>query len=206
MNYNNYEDYMRSVLGYQNGNIYANPYGMENDFYYNPMSNMENEFKTVDTEKLNSFYPEIYKMVYPMVCKVCNQNSNREITKDLIDSMTEEIFMNFESEESQNVTNMRNLPPLKNGDVRNPNAKEPELRSETRQGNYLLRDLIRILILREFGRPNRPGFPGGGRPPIAPPMPPRPPRPPMGPRWTRVMETILICITNSSINYNLLNY
>ena len=103
--------------------------------------------------------------------------------------MTEEIYINFEADERQSVNNMRNLPPLKNGDVRNPNAKEPEVRGETRQNNYLLRDLIRILILREFGRPGRPGFPGGGRPPIAPPPPPnRPPRPPMGPR---TMETIL---------------
>lgn len=189
MNYNDYEEYMRSVLGYQNGNIYANPYVSNNDFYYNTMPNMETEIKTVDTEKLNEFYPEIYKLVYPMVCKICNQNSNREVTKELIDNMTEEIYINFEADERQNVNNIRNLPPLKNGDVRNPNAKEPEVRGETRQNNYLLRDLIRILILREFGRPGRPGFPGGGRPPIAPPPPPnRPPRPPMGPR---TMETIL---------------
>lgn len=189
MNYNDYEEYMRSVLGYQNGNIYANPYVSNNDFYYNTMPNMETEIKTVDTEKLNEFYPEIYKLVYPMVCKICNQNSNREVTKELIDNMTEEIYINFEADEKQNVNNIRNLPPLKNGDVRNPNAKEPEVRAETRQNNYLLRDLIRILILREFGRPGRPGFFGGGRPPIAPPPPPnRPPRPPMGPR---TMETIL---------------
>ena len=76
--------------------------------------------------------------------------------------------MNFEVEENS-TSNTR--APLKNGDVRNPNAKEPELRSDTRQRNFLLRDLIRILILREFGRPGmRPPFPPG-----------RPPRPPMGP-------------------------
>ena len=73
---------------------------------------------------------------------------------------------------------------LKNGDVRNPNAKEPETRSDTRQRNFLLRDLIRILILRELGRPNRPG-PNPMPPPRPPrpPMPPRPPRPPMQSPW-----------------------
>ena len=49
--------------------------------------------------------------------------------------------------------------------------------------NSTLRDIIRILLLREFI--GRPGFPGGRppRPPIRPPMgPPRPPmRPSMGP-------------------------
>ena len=186
MNYNDYEDYMRSVLGYHNGNIYANSYGIENDYYYQPIHNMSPEIMTYNTEKLNEFYPEIYKLIYPMVCKICNQNSGREVTKELINNMTEEIFINFETAESQSSNNMRNLPPLKNGDVRNPNAKEPETRAETRQGNYLLKDLIRILILREFGKPNRPGFPGG-----RPPMPPPPPRPPMGPRRSRSMEAIL---------------
>lgn len=170
MDYQNYEDYMRSVLGYQGGNIYANTYNPRNDYYYDmPMTT---NYSNVNSETLNEFYPEIYKMVYPMVCKLCNQNMNREITKDLIDRMTDEIYVNFESEDRQ-IQNVRS--PLKNGDVRNPNAKEPEVRQETRQQNRLLRDLIRILILRELGRPGRPPI-GPGRPPMPPP-----PRPPMGP-------------------------
>ena len=180
MDYQNYEDYMRSVLGYPNGNIYANTYGPNNDYYINNMPDMTANITTINTEVLNEYYPEIYKLLYPMVCKACNQNANREITKDLIEEMTEDIYINFESDDRQSVNNIRNASPLKNGDVRNPNAKEPEARSETRSRNYLLRDLIKILILREFGRPGRPGFPGG-RPPIVPPPPPRPPRPPMGP-------------------------
>ena len=182
MNYNEYEDYMRSVLGYQNGNIYTNSYGQNNDYYYN-VPDMQYNTTTINSEELNQFYPEIYKLIYPMVCKICNQNMNKQITKDLIDSMTEEIYINFEADDRQNTNNVRSQPPLKNGDVRNPNAKEPEYRGETRQNNFLLRDLIRILILREFGRPIRPGF-SGGRPPIVPPPPPRPQRPPMGPgQW-----------------------
>lgn len=177
MDYQNYEDYMRSVLGYQTGNIYANTYGMNND-YYNNMPDLDMSFNQAESERLNNFYPEIYKLLYPMVCKICNQNSNREITKDLVDKMTDEIYINFEADERQNQS-VRSTPPLKNGDVRNPNAKEPEIIHETRQGNFLLRDLIKILILRELGRPPRPGFPGG-RPPIVPPPPPRPQRPPMG--------------------------
>ena len=47
-------------------------------------------------DALNEFYPEIYKMLYPMVCKICNQNKHREITKDLIDRMTDEIYVNFD--------------------------------------------------------------------------------------------------------------
>ena len=184
MNYQNYEEYMRSVLGYS-------PY-VENDYTYTDeqedIYNYSNDMMTnVQTQDLTPFYPEIYKIIYPMVCKVCNVNTGRELTKDLLEQMCDEIYRNVEPEqETQSST--RNQAPLKNGDVRNPNAKEPIAPiKETRQTNFLLRDLIRILILREWGRPprppQRPPFPGG-RPParpggpgnVRPPMPP-PPRP-----------------------------
>lgn len=174
MDYQSYEDYMRSVLGYNTGNIYANTYNPMNDYYYD----MTTLYTNTNADVLNEFYPEIYKLLYPMVCKICNQNTNREITKDLIDRMTDEIYVNFEAEERPTQNTMR--MPLKNGDVRNPNAKEPETRQTPGGRNFLLRDLIRILILRELGRPGRPQFPPPGRPPMPPP-----PRPPMGPGGNR---------------------
>lgn len=189
MNYQNYEDYMRSVLGYS-------PY-VENDYTYTDeqedIYNYSNDIMPVtQTQDITPFYPEIYKIIYPMVCKACNVNSSRELTKELLEQMTDEIYRNVEPEQEMD-SNVRNQAPLKNGDVRNPNAKEPVVPvKETRQTNSLLRDLIRILLLREWIRPGRPParppFPGG-RPPMGPggpggiPQPPRPGpgRPPMGP-------------------------
>ena len=189
MDYQNYEEYMRSVLGYS-------PYVDRNYTYTNSQEDMYNNYMNMPatpnmqpTQDLTEFYPEIYKIIYPMVCKACNMNSNREVTKDLLEQMTDEIYRNVEPEEQQ--TTLRADVQLKNGDVINPNAKEPEQQTrETRQNNFLLRDLIRILLLREWGRPTRPPVrppfpPGGGRPPMGPgpgmPPPNRPPRPPMGP-------------------------
>lgn len=189
MSYQNYEEYMRNVLGYSPyiGNDYT--YTNEQEDIYNYLNDA---MQTAPPQDLTQFYPEIYKIIYPMVCKVCNINLGRELTKELLDQMTDEIYKNVEPEEEECPT--RNAPPLKNGDVRNPNAKEPEIQiKETRQINFLLRDLIRILLLREWGRPGRPPmrppFPHpGGRPPMGPGpggpgMPPRPGngRPPMGP-------------------------
>lgn len=187
MNYQSYEDYMRSVLGYS-------PY-VQNDYTYSEPEDLYDYSNVAPTsvqptQDLTPFYPEIYKIIYPMVCKVCNMNSNRELTKDLLDQMCDEIYRNVEPEQEID-SSTRNQAPLKNGDVRNPNAKEPMTPvKETRQTNFLLRDLIRILILREWGRPIRPpqrppfpggrppvrpgpGTPGGNRPPMPPPLRPR---------------------------------
>ncbi len=153
-----YEEYMRSVLGYNQtpNNLYNNTY---NDYYYDMQylnnQNLNNQ-NNVNNDVLDSMYPEIYRIVYPMVCKACTQNSQRQITNDLVEEMTEEIYSNVEPDDRINPNNAPVRTPLKNGDVRNPNAKEPEVRGETRQRNFTLRDLIKILILRELGRPNRP--------------------------------------------------
>ena len=165
MDYQNYEDYMRNVLGYS-------PYvGMHNNNYtYQEPEDMYNYQESIqNTQDVTPFYPEIYKLVYPMVCKVCNVHIHQELTKELLEQMIDEIYKNVEPEKENR--NLSTRPPLKNGDVRNPNSKDPEpVIKETRQTNYLLRDLIRILLLREWGRPSRPPF----RPPMPPPPPPRP--------------------------------
>ena len=189
MSYQKYEEYMRSVLGYTPyvGNDYTYTDEQEDIYAYsNDVMQLQQQ-----TQDLSAFYPEIYKIIYPMVCKECNLNSNRELTKELLEQMCDEIYTNVEPEQETEST-VRNQLPLKNGDVRNPNAKEPiQPVKETRQTNFLLRDLIRILLLREWGRPTRPPqrppFPGG-RPPMGPggpgnmqPPRPAPGRPPMGP-------------------------
>ena len=175
MDYQNYEDYMRSVLGYSpnQGNVYANaPYNNMNDSYdmqymdWNYMNQYDNN------EYLNDFYPDSYRMIYPMVCKVCNGQRGTRFTNEMLEGMVDDIYKNFEPEDF--VENDR-LEPLKNGDVRNPNAKM-EPKKETRRTNFYLRDLIKILLIRELL--------GNRRPPQF--RPPRPPMPGQGMRTTTI--------------------
>lgn len=165
MNNSVYEEYMRSVLGYQPIN-YNNTYDMEYDRF--DMLNMT-AMNNLQIQELENCYPDIYRIVYPMVQKACNQNT-RAITKDLIESMTDEIYYAIEDREM-----------LEN---RNNKEEKTEKIVENRQSNKNqgLNDVIRILILRELL--GRPGIPGGRpprppmRPPMGPPPPPmRPPRP-----------------------------
>ena len=190
MYYQNYEDYMRSVLGYpavQSQNTYQYspmPYEAENQFYSGPVRY---------SDDIMDLYPDIYKLVHPMVCKICEAN-NKPITKELIDQMTDEIYFNIEGEEEpQNVRtsdekgSKSNTLPQTNV-VQNRSAKSSRVDSQKqdikevredrqrRPVNNNLRDLIRILILNQLL---------GGNFPNRPTRPPRPPFPPNRPPYPR---------------------
>lgn len=170
MYYQNYEDYMRAVLGYA-GNERNYTY---DDYYQNPR---------LEQQEVENLYPEIYRIVNPAVENECNKHRNMPITEDLVKAITEEVYNNVERNTTTHV-NVAVKTELKNGDVRNPNAKTT---AETRQRNFLLNDLIRILVIRKLlgnmppmrppVRPphqgERPPFPGhGGNMPIYGPRPP----------------------------------
>ena len=201
MYYNDYEDYMRSVLGYNAANTSSNMYSAD---YYMPnrmqavMPTYQNESMGVQMQdNIEDLYPDIYKIVNPIVCRVC-QNNNRPITNDLIEQMISQVYNSIKADDI-NIVNIN----IETGDVVNRETnnraqenKDSKLSKEKiesrssdetrsqRQNNPLLRDLIRILLLnRLFGNqrpmprpPVRPPFPGG--PGFPGPMPgPRPSMP-----------------------------
>lgn len=199
MYYNEYEDYMRSVLGYNNRNS-INPYNenYEPNYYSMPTYNINNRMVKDNIEDL---FPDVYKIINPMVCKVC-QNNTRPITNELVEQMTMEVYSNIEADEI-NVVNV-NIETRDSNSAKTVNQKQTENRevkdSKKQQGssenrstsesraprvnNPLLRDLIKILILNQL-------LGGGifpGRPPIRPPFPGHngpvnPPRPPVRPSF-----------------------
>lgn len=153
-----YDEYIRSILGYPNPNIYDNGYNVI------PSRNMSD----IQNDELESYYPEIYQKIYPEICSAC-RNTPTPITKDVIDNMTNDIYVSIEGDIYNNTdksTNKNteintNLNRRKNDDIRN-----------NRPNNDSLRDLIRILIIRELL--NRPNFPSNR--PQRPPYPIMPPR------------------------------
>ena len=168
MNSSIYDEYMRSVLGYQPMNFNSTYDRNYDDFFMSNTLHDMTAMSNIQRQELENCYPDIYRMVFPMIQKACMQNT-RPITRELIDSMTEEIYFSIEDNE---------LLENRSKDT----SKTTDKKTEDRQRiirNQGLNDLIRILLLRELL--GRPGFPGG-RPPQFPPRPPRPPmRPPMGP-------------------------
>ena len=109
MNDSIYEEYMRSVLGYSPTN-YRDTYDMSygnfdmsdavmasNMSTMNSMPNVSSMsmMSNMNNEELENCYPDIYRIVYPMVQKACNQNT-RPVTRELVDSMTDEIYFAVE--------------------------------------------------------------------------------------------------------------
>ena len=184
-----YEEYIRSILGYPRMTDISGNYMMNNQ--ENMMSDYQNQ-----NEDLESCYPEIYRIVYPMIEKRCRENT-RPITKELIDNMTNEIYMAIEgNQEVQININLGNSVGTEENRNSGNQVKREESQESSRQQkssdnrqvgqfrNRTLNDLIRILLIRELlGRPGFPGRRPSMRPPFPgrPGMPNRPPRPPMRP-------------------------
>ena len=178
MYYQNYEDYMRQVLGYpiNDPNIYETyDYRNENTYLSNQVQNNLTE------AEIKNLYPDSYNVIYPLVCKACEAN-NEPISKSVVDKMTDDVYKLVERNET--VVNIKiETQNRENSQVsarqemkRELTPKRTSIKTENREtrqlNNPLLRDLIRILILQRLF--------GGGI--IAPPrpMPPRPPFPPVG--------------------------
>jgi len=187
MYYQNYEDYMRTVLGYPTNNTFIgndNLYNMDRVTTYDNRNNIED------------MYPQLYKSINPIVCSVCD-NFSGKLTEQILDNMVDEVYkkielnneimvkINIENREVEKTekslkqaTNTQN----RTGEITANRVNSSEDRQIRR--NPLLRDLIRILILNRIlgglipERPPRPPFPGPrpphGGPGGRPPFPPRP--------------------------------
>ncbi len=195
MNDSVYEEYMRNVLGYNPIN-YRNTYEVNYENYEAPNTSNIANFSNVQNEELEKCYPDIYKIIYPMVQKTCMQNI-KPITREVIDNMTEEIYFAVEDNE---ISETRSKEMNTTKELKNINSKI-ELK-ENRQRiikNQGLNDLIRILILRELlGRPGFLGRPHSPRPPR-----PRPPYPPVRPMPGMFNRQIY---NNIEENYDLYEY
>ena len=174
--YNNpYEEYMRNSLGY-NQMPMMNMNQMNMNYMMPEMYEAEGNYMC-DQTSVEDMYPEVYRIVYPMICKAC-MAVNENVTEDLVSRITNEVYLNVEHMEISQETrssaisvspqSSKNIKSdsLSNKISSNVNNNLSNTRQETRKTNPLLSDLIRILVLRELiGNPGRPPRP---QPPFIP--------------------------------------
>lgn len=154
MYYENYEDYMRSILGYkiENKNIYQSDYSNEIERSNNAFCKNSNE--------LNDYYPKIYKIINPIVRNLCNRN-DLNINKENIEKIVEEVYKTIEYNNEINInikiennTKEREIGNRNNYNNYNNYNKQNVIKNSSYNDSIILKDLIRILILNEIIRKN----------------------------------------------------
>ena len=179
-----YDEYMQNLMGidyYPYSNTYEsferNPQYFNQvddyeqyDFFYN--QNMpytyqhRNSFVKDAIADLEDLYPEIYKIVYPMVKKAIDRNT-KPINNDLLENLANDIYHHLEAD---NIINIDvNINSKNSVDASDSNSEN----RESRNRNNPVMDLIKILLIRELV-----GKPGFWRPRPPRPIPHRPPFPP----------------------------
>lgn len=152
MNYQNYDEYMRNLMGYPNMRAQMSP-------SMNPTMNPSMfSYPNMDTysDDLERMYPETYRIIYPIVCMSCD-NVRTPVTEEMVDMMTDDIYDRVEADGRINVEISVEVRDEKS----NRNEMQENRQRRPRRRNRFLRDLIRILLLRELLRrrqrfPNRP--------------------------------------------------
>ena len=124
----------------------------------NPVVKKVKEIVNDVKEDFTRFYPDIYNIIVPVVERVIENNSELAITKDVIDTMTIEIYNIIEDEVNEKNESSDTLQ-VSSKPIRRPKNKN-------------LCDLIQILLIDHLRPHHRPMPP---RPPM--PMPPHHPFP-----------------------------
>lgn len=136
---------------------------------------------TANNAYLEKFYPEIYRLLNPMIKHVCMKNVN-QLSENTINEMVEEVYSNFVSDpNSVDDFNLRHefksgksletsvTGKSKNSISSTSRRNEAIEKRQIKEENYMLRDLIKILIIRELI-----AIPGVNRPSLQE-LPLRPP-------------------------------
>ena len=143
MNSQDYDEYMRSLIGYPNMRTSMSPSMFPMEAY---------------SDDLERMYPDTYRIVYPMVVSACNMVT-MPVTEEMVDRMTDDIYDRAANDSRISIDIDIGIESREDNNDRQISDVSKQRRPRRR--NRFFRDLIRILLLRELlGRrqrfPNRP--------------------------------------------------
>ena len=141
MFYPSYEDYMRDI------------------FYFNGLQNTNNGYPYMgfNNQNLNDYFPSIYRIVNPVVQKVINGNNYQFTNEDSVNNIVD-VVLGITAGDINTLENVGNSAdtrrPSQNQNCNsNSNANtntNSQNQQENRENNTLLRDLIKILTIKEL--------------------------------------------------------
>lgn len=143
MYYDNYDENMRNMYRYPNEDSYVA------NHYYN-MPAYHNQY--MRGAELESMYPMSYKVIYPMICEVCDR-AQMPVTEEMLCKMRDDIIHRIEIEGTFNIQIEREK-----------GEENEETVALSRRRNPFVNDLVQILLIRELlhrrpNHPNKPPFP-----------------------------------------------
>lgn len=160
MFYQDNNDYMRDSYFYGNGMNYGmNPY-MQNNFQ-SPMQTNQNPMN------LENMYPQIYRIISPVVNRVIANTNYPYITEDTLNNMTDTVYNIVEGDvsslmgtQNQSMQGDDTVQQVNANAVQNNRGQNNTNPSNDRRGNNsnnnnsasngLLRDLIKIILIKEL--------------------------------------------------------
>lgn len=163
MDYQSYDDYMRSVMGmgYQNMNnmnccnMNSSNMCMNQATPYQNMSMNQMNQMNQSCDYLERMYPDTYHIIHPMVVTACNMVTG-PVSEEMLDNMTNDIYDRAEKDSRISIDINIGVEIREN---ENSKQLSEDSRQRPRRRNRFLRDLIRILLIRELLNRRRPGFP-----------------------------------------------
>lgn len=163
MYYQNYDDYMRDVFYFNqmpNQNM-----GYQN-FAFNQQPNQMGQINPMNCgANYNNMYPSIYRIVQPVVSRVVTGSNYQYLTEDNLNSMVDTVYNIVEGDvmNSQENDNLATQPTsaqttrtqtttttTTNNSTTNNTITSSRCNDNNQNATILLRDLIKILILKEI--------------------------------------------------------
>ena len=131
MFYPNYEDYMRDI------------------FYFNGLQNTNTSYPYMmgfNNQNLNDYFPSIYKIVNPVIQKVVSGNNYQFTNEESVNNIVD-VVLGITAGDINNLENNGNNDKRQN---QNTNCNNNNCSQDNKENNMLLRDLIKILTIKEL--------------------------------------------------------
>ena len=160
MYYQNYDDYMRDVFYFnQIPNQMPNPNMGFQNIGFNPQVSQMGQINP--NINYSNMFPSIYRIVQPVVSRVVTGNNTQYLTEDNLNSMVDTVYNIVEGDVVNSVENdsqttqtvsaqaVRTTNTTSNNN-NNSNNQSTSRNCENQNATILLRDLIKILLLKEI--------------------------------------------------------
>ena len=180
MFYSSNDGYMQDLYFYNQNPMQRNDFNpymnsvMTNPNIMNNMGNMcmgqnSNNFNRTQPTNLNNLFPSTYRIILPVVTRVIANTNSQFVNEDILNNMVDTVFNivdgDIKYEEDTNTMNRQENNSLGNSNSNN-NSTSVNKVTDTRQttttqttvttsrntnrSDSLLRDIIKIIILREL--------------------------------------------------------